>query len=380
MTHPTTITAQPGTPFIDIEREFDATPAEVYRASTDPALVVQWLGPHGLDMEVETYDVRPGGRYRYVHRDGDGEYWFNGVFHGVVPDRQVIQTFEYEGAPGQVSLETMTLEERDGRTRLHTHSVFPSVEARDQMVASGMEQGVRDSMDRLAALVGRSREDAAPGSGRVVVDITVSVDGYVTAPGAGPENGLGIDGKVLHDWVFAGKTPADEAVLEAAYARTGAVIMGRNTFDVVDGPHGWNEEMGYGADREEDAPPPVYVLTSTVPEKVRLGDRFHFVTDGVAGAVAQAKAAAGEHDVLVMGGGATCHAVLAAGLADELVLHIAPLILGDGTPLFPAEPSPRLRLRPTGSTSTDAAHHVTYEVLTTDEGNGNSGLRSADRS
>lgn len=155
--HPTTITAPPGTPFIDIERDFDASPAEVYRASTDPELVVQWLGPYGLDMEVDVYDVRAGGRYRYVHRDADGgEFWFNGVFHSVTPDRGVIQTFEFEGAPGQVSLETMTLEAVDGdRTRLRTHSVFPSVETRDAMIASGMEQGVRDSMDRLANLLRR---------------------------------------------------------------------------------------------------------------------------------------------------------------------------------------------------------------------------------
>jgi uncharacterized protein YndB with AHSA1/START domain len=156
-THPTTITAPPGTPFIDIERDFDASPAEVYRASTDPELVVQWLGPYELAMEVDTYDVRTGGRYRYVHRDADGgEFWFNGVFHSVTPDRGVIQTFEFEGAPGQVSLETMTLEAVDGdRTRLRTHSVFPSVETRDAMIASGMEQGVRDSMDRLADLLRR---------------------------------------------------------------------------------------------------------------------------------------------------------------------------------------------------------------------------------
>jgi dihydrofolate reductase len=203
----------------------------------------------------------------------------------------------------------------------------------------------------------------ARGGGRVVVDITVSLDGYVTAPGADTEHGLGVDGEALHDWVFAGKSPADEQVLAAAMARTGAVIMGRHTFDVVDGPHGWNDEIGYGADQDPTAIPPVFVLTRSIPEHVRLGDRFRFVTDGVASAVAQAKAAAGDKDVVVMGGGATCHAVLAAGLADELTLHIAPLILGDGTPLFPTDPSPRLRLRPAGIVSTDAAHHVTYDVL-----------------
>jgi uncharacterized protein YndB with AHSA1/START domain len=154
MSNPTTITAQPGTPFIDIVREFDATPGQVFRAQTDPSLIAQWLGPRGLEMDLVEYDVRPGGKYRYVHRDADGgEYGFRGVFHAVVKDELVIQTFEFEGAPNQVSLETMTLEDLGGRTRLHTHSVFPSVETRDAAVASGMEHGIRESMDRLEELI-----------------------------------------------------------------------------------------------------------------------------------------------------------------------------------------------------------------------------------
>jgi len=154
MSNPTTITAQPGTPFIDIEREFDATPAQVFHAATDPSLIVQWLGPRDLEMEIVEFDVRPGGSYRYVHRRADEAYAFRGVFHTVTQDRQVVQTFEFEGAPGQVSLETATYEDLGGRTRLHTHSVFPSVEARDAMLAGGMEHGVIDSYDKLAELLG----------------------------------------------------------------------------------------------------------------------------------------------------------------------------------------------------------------------------------
>jgi uncharacterized protein YndB with AHSA1/START domain len=154
MSNPTTITAQPGTPFIDISREFEATPAQVFRAATDPdLLVVQWLGPRDLEMEVVEYDVRPGGSYRYIHRRAGEEYAFRGVFHTVTKDECVVQTFEFEGAPGQVSLETATYEDLGGRTRLRTRSVFPSVEARDAMLASGMEHGVNDSYDKLAALV-----------------------------------------------------------------------------------------------------------------------------------------------------------------------------------------------------------------------------------
>ncbi|MDX6237591.1 MAG: hypothetical protein QOG10_2406, partial [Kribbellaceae bacterium] len=110
--HPTTISSPPGTPFIEVIRDFDATPAQLFRVSTDPDLVAQWLGPRDLAMDVLQYDVRPGGSYRYLHRDPSGaEYAFRGVFHTVEPDRRLIQTFEWEGAPGQVSLDDATYEE-----------------------------------------------------------------------------------------------------------------------------------------------------------------------------------------------------------------------------------------------------------------------------
>lgn len=158
MTNPTTITAQPGTPYVDIVREFDATVSQLFRATTDPEFVVQWLGPRRLEMRLDGYDTRTGGSYRYVHIDQDGaEYGFRGVFHSVVENEVVVQTFEFEGAPGQVSLETATYSEVDGRARLHTRSVFPSVEARDAAVASGMETGIVESMERLDELFSRER-------------------------------------------------------------------------------------------------------------------------------------------------------------------------------------------------------------------------------
>jgi uncharacterized protein YndB with AHSA1/START domain len=153
MTNPTTITAQPGTPFIDIVREFDATPAQVFRVQTDPDLLGKWLGPRDLELRLVEYDARPGGTYRYVQLDAQGgEHGFRGVFHTVVKNELVIQTFEFEGVPNQVAIETMTLTDLGGRTRLHTHSVFPSVEGRDAAIASGMEHGIRDSMDRIEEL------------------------------------------------------------------------------------------------------------------------------------------------------------------------------------------------------------------------------------
>ncbi|HEX4701889.1 MAG TPA: SRPBCC family protein [Pseudonocardiaceae bacterium] len=150
---PTTITADPGSPFIDVRREFDAAPARVFRAYTDPELITQWLGPRDLEMDLIEFDARPGGRYRYIHRDKEGhEFTFHGVFHSVVGDERIVQTFEFEGAPGNVVLDSATFENLNGRTRLHTHSVFPSVEARDMAIASGMEHGIIESMERLDEL------------------------------------------------------------------------------------------------------------------------------------------------------------------------------------------------------------------------------------
>ncbi len=151
----TTITSTPGTPFIEVIREFDAIPAQVFRAYTDPELVTQWLGPHRMEMEILEYDVRDGGAYRYVHRDERGEYRFRGVFHTVTADEQLIQTFEFEGAPGEVSLDSTMFTDLGGRTRMYTRSVFPSVEARDKAIASGMSRGITESYERLDTLLAK---------------------------------------------------------------------------------------------------------------------------------------------------------------------------------------------------------------------------------
>ena len=152
----TRITAEPGLPFIEIEREFDAPRDLVFRAHTDPELLVQWLGPRRMTMTVERLEIRDGGTWRFIHREPDGtEHGFHGVFHGTPSVDWMVQTFEYEGAPGHVSLESLTLEERDGRTLVRAHSVYQSVEARDAMIESGMEHGVNEGYERLDELVAR---------------------------------------------------------------------------------------------------------------------------------------------------------------------------------------------------------------------------------
>ncbi|WP_406632367.1 SRPBCC domain-containing protein [Amycolatopsis sp. WGS_07] len=358
--NPTAITAQPGSPFIEIVRDFDATPAQLFRAYTDPDLIVRWLGPRDVEMRVVEFDPHPGGTYRYVHLDPDGgEHVFHGVYHAVDSGERIVQTFEYEGAPGNVSLETLAFEDLGGQTRVRTRSVFPSVEARDAMIASGMEHGIRDSMDRLDELVS---EADRPEASRVIVDISMSLDGYVTGPGADPEHGLGIGGEPLHSWVADQRTPRDAEILHRSFTETGAVVMGRNTFDVVDGPQGWDDEIGYGYDEDQTAAPPVFVVTHTRPATVRLGERFRFVHD-VATAVEQARAASGGKDVVVMGGGSIASQVLYAGLADVLRIHLAPIVLGDGTPLFPQGNPEPIRLEPLGAVSAPGAEHLTYRVL-----------------
>jgi uncharacterized protein YndB with AHSA1/START domain len=155
-TNPVTITAPEGLPFIEIEREFDAPVAAVFNAHRDPELVKQWLGPNGYDMAVDRWDFVSHGGYRYVHTNAEGEaYAFNGTFHTVRENELAIQTFEFEGFPDVVSIETLAFEDLgDGRTRLRVHSVYPSVEARDGMVQSNMEQGMREGYQRLDQVLG----------------------------------------------------------------------------------------------------------------------------------------------------------------------------------------------------------------------------------
>ncbi len=121
-------------------------------------------------------------------------------------------------------------------------------------------------------------------------------------------------------------------MLREATEESGAVIMGRRLFDIVDGPQGWSKEMGYGA--AHAATPPLFVVTHAAPASIRLGLAFTFVTDGLESAIAQARAAAGSKHVIVMGGGDVVRQCLDLGLVDELRIHLAPIVLGSGTPLF----------------------------------------------
>jgi uncharacterized protein YndB with AHSA1/START domain len=155
-THETQVTADPDVPLVRITREFDAPPAKVFRAHTDPELVAQWLGPRRYETRIDHYDCRTGGSYRYV-AVGDGqEFGFHGCFHEVRPSELIVQTFTFEGFPDDVALEKLVLEDLgDGRTRLTATSLVDSFEGRDAFVASGMEEGVREGYERLDELLAR---------------------------------------------------------------------------------------------------------------------------------------------------------------------------------------------------------------------------------
>jgi len=152
----TEIIAEPDSHQITIIREFAAPRDLLFRAHVDPELLVQWLGPRALTMTVDRYDVRHGGIWRYIHRDVDGsEFGFHGVFHGTPSLDGIVQTFEFEGFPGHVSLETLTFEDLGGVTRLRGVSVYQSVDDRDAVIKSGMEGGLNEGYERLDELVAR---------------------------------------------------------------------------------------------------------------------------------------------------------------------------------------------------------------------------------
>ncbi|HTE85553.1 MAG TPA: SRPBCC family protein [Dehalococcoidia bacterium] len=153
----TTVFTLPSDREIAMERMFDAPRELVWKVSNDPTLISQWWGPRRYTTTVDKMDVTPGGLWRLVHRDSGGnEFAFNGVYREVVPPERVVRTFEFEGMPGHVVVETATLEDLGGRTRLTVTSLFETTEDRDGMLQSGMESGATESMDRLAELLAQT--------------------------------------------------------------------------------------------------------------------------------------------------------------------------------------------------------------------------------
>lgn len=145
---------EPGRQDTVMIRVFDAPRDVVFQVVTDPDLIPRWWGPRSYTTRVDRMEVRPGGHWRFVNADARGrEFGFSGVYHAVVAPERFVRTWEFEGAPEEVALETVTLEDADGRTRYVAQSVHPSVEARDAIVRAGGPKGGEQSMDRLAETI-----------------------------------------------------------------------------------------------------------------------------------------------------------------------------------------------------------------------------------
>jgi dihydrofolate reductase len=199
----------------------------------------------------------------------------------------------------------------------------------------------------------------------VFASLGISLDGYVAGPNAGPDNALGDRGDDLHQWLYevetwreraglsGGETNPDDEIVQENAARAGAYVMGRRMFD--EGEVGWPDPPPFRA--------PVFVLTHDArePWKRQGGTTFTFVTGGIADALEQARAAAGERDVQVAGGAHAVRQSLDAELLDELELHLAPVVLGDGARLFDGV-DPGVRLEPVRVVGSPAVTHVRYRV------------------
>ena len=195
-----------------------------------------------------------------------------------------------------------------------------------------------------------------------VLDISMSLDGFVAGLNDGLGNGLGDGGQPIHNWVMGGQwdygnetfaaTGVDRDMLDTMMQSAGAVIVGRRMYDVVDG---WGDESPWQI--------PVFVLTHRgAPPERRRETPFTYVGDGVRSALAQARAVAGSKDVVVSGGANVAQQFLAAGLVDVLQWHIAPIVLGDGVPLFAHLGRYPVTLTPLVVHSSERATHIRYRV------------------
>jgi dihydrofolate reductase len=191
--------------------------------------------------------------------------------------------------------------------------------------------------------------------GRVTSNISMSLDGCITGPNVRMGNGMGDGGERLHDWMFDAKTEADATIVDEIYASTGAVLMGKGMFEVGFEP--WGDPPPFGM--------PVFVVTHEArdPLPMQGGTTYTFVTDGIEAALERARAAAGDKDVGIWGGANIIGQYLAAGLLDELQMHLVPILLGRGIRLFEDLDPEGIELRKTSSIETPSATHFRFDVV-----------------
>ena len=191
--------------------------------------------------------------------------------------------------------------------------------------------------------------------GKTVFDISMSLDGFITASNQTPEVPMGDGGEHLHDWAF-GNDETSRRFFERAAADLGAVICGRRTYDTslpwwgADGPSGLARR-------------PVFVVTHNVPTDTQPGGVYQCVTDGIESALEQAQAAAGDKDVCIMGGADIGRQFIAAGLVDEISIHLVPVLFGSGTPMFEEFHKGHVRLEPVDTLATPSATHLRYRIV-----------------
>jgi dihydrofolate reductase len=187
---------------------------------------------------------------------------------------------------------------------------------------------------------------------RVICDMSMSLDGYVTGPNDSRENPFGEGAEMLHDWIFDAATDEDRAILQDMLDNVGAIVMGRTSFDKNEGDGGWDEGGPLGDT-------PCFVVTHHTSERSHPSI-YTFVTDGVATAIAQAKQTAGDKNVSLFGA-TVMQQALPLGLVDEIRVHLIPVLLGGGTPLFAALDS-TISLERTEVVATPAATHLGFRV------------------
>lgn len=190
---------------------------------------------------------------------------------------------------------------------------------------------------------------------KVYAELSMSLDGFITGPNVRVGNGMGDDGDRLHDWMFDGKTPADEKILAEARKGTGAVIIGKGMFDVGFEP--WGDPPPFGV--------PVFIVTHErrKPLPMQGGTTYIFVADGIEAALEQARAAAGGQNVGIWGGANIMRQYLAAGLVNEMHLHLVPVLLGGGIRLFEGFDGKAIEFRKVGVVETQGVSHFRFEVV-----------------
>ena len=202
--------------------------------------------------------------------------------------------------------------------------------------------------------------------GKVTVDISMSLDGFIAGPNDSVENPLGDGGERIHEWVYdlaswrerhgiaGGRTDTDAEVLDEAFENTGAVVIGKRMLDVA---NGWGDNPPFHM--------PAFVITHDAREKLvkEGGTTFTFVTDGIESALDQARAAAGDKDVSVAGGANIIQQYLSAGLLDEIQIHLVPVLLGEGIRLFDQLGAEQIELERTRVIESPGVTHLRFRVV-----------------